>query len=180
MDDVKEVVTPSEVIVPTEEVVEKPEVKAGDKTDPNLLLKSLQEERAKRKELEEKLAEADQHKEPWSDEGKLLQKNIDILKEELAVKDLTIANPALKDKQTEFNEFRSQYPGVGLDKIAKLFLAEHDLLEAPPKRIGLEKSSGGGRTVPDGKVTMKEFDELRTSNYRKYSQMLKSGQAPKE
>ncbi len=165
------------------------QVKPGEKTDPNLLLESLQNERDKRREKEDRIKELEQEltlakrttepTEAFSDEGKLLQKQIVSLKDELALKDVSAQYPALKDKSKEFEEFRKDYPGVSLEKSAKLFLAENDLLETPKTRIGLEKPSGGGRTQPTG-TTLKEFDEIRVTNPRKYREMLKAGKSPRE
>jgi hypothetical protein len=182
--DVNEV-TPSEVTETATEIAVEPEVKAGDKTEPNLLLKSLKEEREKRRILEAELEKANLEKqdvitEAFSDEGKLLEKQIKVLNETIALKDLSLTYPAITDKRSEFDEFRKDYPGISLDKVAKLFLVENDLLESPKPRMGLEKSTGGGRTAPQTGMTLKEFDGLRTSNFRKYKQILQSGKAPKE
>jgi hypothetical protein len=182
MEDVKEEAVLSETATETTtETVVEPEVKAGDKTEPNLLLKSLHEEREKRRELEKQLELAKEVEitAPISDEGKYLKKQVDSLQEKIALKEVTEQFPALKDKMSDFDEFRKDYPGVELGKAAKLFLAEKDLLETPKPRLGLEKPSGGGRTAPSAGMTVEEFDKLRSSNYRKYVEILKSGKAPR-
>ena len=166
------------------------EVKPGDKTEPNLLLKSLQEERElrrveqeKRLELEAQLLALQSVPDPdvYSDEGKALQQEISTLKgqvqaitEEKVLGELIAKHPAIKDKLSEFNEFRKDYPSDKLASAAKLFLAENDLLEVPVRK-GLEKSSGGGRTAPQQGMTEAEVKTLRETNFRKYSSLVKSG-----
>lgn len=165
-----------------EEVVETTEpvsqVKAGDKTEPNLLLASLQEEREKRRLLEEELSALKANSntdEVFSDEGRLLQQKIASLEEKIEMKELIEKNPALKDKSNEFNEFKRQYPGVSVDKLAKLFLSENDLTESVQPRKGLEKASGGGRVQPKEGMTADDVSNLRNTNFRKYMQLVKEG-----
>lgn len=177
--EVIEQVTPVEVVT---ETVPKP----GEKTDSALLLKSLQEERNKRKQLEADLAleRAKERSEQvaFSDEGKSIlsvvnkvQTELESTKKELAMKDLVIANPALKDKGQEFEDYLSQNPGMRLETAAKAFIIENDLVEAPPTRKGLEKASGGGRTQPQTGMTPGEIDNLRVTNYREYAKRIKNG-----
>lgn len=177
--EVIEQVNPVEVVT---ETVPKP----GEKTDSALLLKSLQEERAKRKQLEDDLAieRAKERSEQvaFSDEGKSILKVVDSVKselestkKELAMKDLVIANPALKDKGQEFEDYLSQNPGMRLETAAKAFIIENDLVEAPIQRKGLEKASGGGRTVPQQGMTSDEIDNLRVTNFREYSKRIRNG-----
>lgn len=167
-----------------EEVQEAQPVKAGDKTEPNLLLKSLQEERERRRLLEEELQALKQsttETDIVSDEGKILKSNISSLeseikaiKEEKVLSELQSKFPALKDKSAEFNEFRRSYPGSNPESVAKLFLVENDLLETPPRK-GLEKATGGGRVVPQSGMSPSEIKDLRETNFRKYSQLVKDG-----
>lgn len=166
-----------------EETQPQTQVKAGDKTEPNLLLKSLQEERAKRKELEQLLAKQNSPDvEVFSDEGKALKSQIDSLKaqitslnEERLLSSVQSKYPALNDKMSEFQEFRESYPNANIDSVAKLFLVENDLLQpkTPPK--GLEKGSTGPRTIPKTGITSDEVKDLRTKDYKKYMEMLMSG-----
>ena len=167
----------SQEVEPTIETVVEPTVEAGSKTDSALLLKSLQEEREKRRELEQVLASQQVQPEfdAFSDEGKAIKGELEALKESLVLKELHDKFPALKDKSDEFNEFRKDYPSVPLDKVSKLFLAEKDLLEVPMKRKGLEQASGGGRNVPATGPTPDEIANLRNTNYRKYLDMVKQG-----
>lgn len=83
--------------------------------------------------------------------------------------------PAIQDKLSEFDEFRREYVGIGLDKVAKIFLVEKDLLEESPKRKGLEKASGGRRTPPPSASTNDDVKRLRENNYREYVKQIRSG-----
>lgn len=169
-----------------EEVVtesSQPQVKAGDKTPPNELLASLQKERAKRKELEQLLAKQNSPDiEVFSDEGKALKSQIDLLKEQLTslneekiLSSVLSKYPAIADKINEFNEFKESYPNANMDSVAKLFLVENDLLQpkTPPK--GLERGSTGPRTIPKQGMTSEDVKDLRTNNYKKYMDMLIAG-----
>lgn len=178
-DDVKDT-TMSQVEEVTTEIVTEP----GEKTDPALLLKSLHEEREiiKLKEeenvrLKEELQTLqNQPTEAFSDEGKMLQGQIVSLKEEIALKDAREQYPALKDKASEFEQFRKDYPGVDMGKVAKLFLAENDMLEVSIPRKGLERSSGGVRVPTPQGWTPEAIDELRVNNFRAYKAKLQSGE----
>lgn len=193
----EEVITP----LPSEGETEVPEVKppkedsppsAGSKTDPNLLLKSLQDEREKRKgeqeanrllqeELEKLKSSYLSEGEAFSDEGKLLQSKIDSvnkelseLKEETNLQAILAKYPVLKDKLEEFGEFRkTEHPKVKLESVAKIFLAENGLFEQPRK--GLEQPTGGTRTPLTTGMTAEDVKTLRTTNYKKYMEMVRSG-----
>jgi hypothetical protein len=83
--------------------------------------------------------------------------------------------PVLADKKVEFDSYRTQFPTDNFDTVAKLFLAEYDLLPAP-KRKGLEKPGGGQRTIPEsGKMTSDDAKKLRQNNPRQYMKMVKEG-----
>lgn len=189
--DVKEV-TESEVTEGTNEIVQEPEdqtegttqVKAGDKTEPNLLLSSLQEERQKRRELEARLKELETQSdsETFSDEGRLLKQQIDTLKGQIdtlqnakTIEVLQAKYPAIKDKLDEFLEFKKDFPEGKEELAAKSFLIEKDLLEVKPRK-GLERNSGGGKNIPQQGMNVDEIDTLRKTNYRKYAEMIKTGQ----
>ena len=76
--------------------VVKEEATPGTKTDSALLLKSLQEEREKRRELEEELTNLKSSvpsDEVFSDEGKALKSEINILKSELSEVEGTLGPP---------------------------------------------------------------------------------------
>jgi len=182
------VVTPEEVKVDstsTSNVVyagETPQ-KPGSKTDPALLLQALQEEREKRRIEEEKRRMLEKQLQetgiPRSDEGKYLEeklnKEIEALKEQHALEKLEVTYPAIKDKASEFNDYRAQYPGVPLESVARLFLVDKDLIEKPTERKGLEKPTGGGRQTSSGEMTVEEIAELRANNGRKYTKLLLEG-----
>ncbi len=154
----------------------------GSKTDSLLLLKSLQEEREKRRLLEEekKLLEEElesstlSEEDVISEEGKILKKQISTLtekinsiEEEKDFEKLCNKYPILREKTTEFKEFRSsEHPKAKLESVAKLYLAENGLLE--PVRKGLEKPTGGTRIPSVFGMTTEDVKRLRTSNYKKY------------
>ena len=170
----KEVV--NEVPVTEETVVEETtQVEPGEKTDSTLLLKSLKEEREKRRLLEEELLKLNksQEAEVFSDEGLALQRQIKELEGVIEKKEIIEKFPELKDKQDEFEQFRKDYPGVSVEKTAKLFLSENDLIEKPRK--GLEKVSGGMRTPQQTGLSSEEISKLRSTNFRKYSQLVREG-----
>lgn len=185
-----------EPIVNEEQVIEAPKVteevtevkpQPGEKTDSALLLQSLKEEREKRRQLEAELATErtkvqSSEQVAFSDEGKSILKVVDSVKaelegtkKELAMKDLVLANPALKDKRQEFEDYLLSNPGMRLETAAKAFIVENDLVEAPFTRKGLEKASGGGRTQPQTGMSPDETDNLRVSNYREYARRIKNG-----
>jgi len=168
--------------VTTEEVISKA---PGTKTDPALLLKSLKDEREKRKLLEdeiEKLKSSALSDEVMSDEGRALDNKIKSLTAELATlktdstkKDLLILHPVLKDKWSEFEEFLSNpdNKGMNMKTAAKAFLVENGLLE--PRRIGLEKPTSGTRTPIASGMTNEEIKHLRETDYNKYIDLLSKG-----
>src|SRR3990167_10014846 len=160
---------------------------AGDKTPPNLLLKSLQEEREKRKQLEERLTQLESSAlssdEEFSDEGKALRGEIkslagkvSTLESELTKKDVLIAHPVLQEKWSEFEEFRADpdNKGMNLRTAAKAYLIENGLLDVPRK--GLEKPTGGPRVPQTSGMTADDVKILRTTNFKKYQEMLAKGQ----
>lgn len=169
----------------------KPEVKPGEKTDPALLLQSLQQERLKVKDLEtakttlERELEVIRNKpEPsaFSEEGKMLEERIDTLSDQIerlkdqnAVKDLVIEFPALKEKTAEFEEFRKKYPGVDLKDIAELYLTRSGLLSQAKKPKGVEPASGGTHQPPQKRWTPEAVTQLMQTNFREYKRLLQSG-----
>lgn len=157
----------------------------GEKTDSALLLKSLQDERDKRRDAEAEVARLKTQQEPGdivSDEGKVLLTKITDLETELKNRKmnetlgaLQETYPALKDKATEFQTYLSENPGVNPAMAAKAFLVDNNLIETPSRR-GLEKTTGGTREAPKQGMTPEEVDDLRVNNYRKYSDMIRKGQ----
>lgn len=132
--------------------------------------RALEEELANRNLTE--LDDADPVMQKLSEFDKRFQR----IEEEKDLAILEVKYPAIKDKRAEFDEYRTQYAGIKLESVAKLFLAEHDLLGEAPKRKGLEKAGGGARTVPKpGSMSGEEARNLRTSNYREYTKQIKEG-----
>ena len=165
----------------------------GSQTDPALLLKSLQEEREKRRqdgetitnlstritELEETLSSSDN----FSDEGKTLKVEIDGLKSQvkdlttnLTKKDILIEYPILKEKSEDFEKFLTdpENKGMSLKTAAKAFLTENGLLDV--KRIGLEKPTGGQRVPVSTNMSQEEIKHLRETNFKLYQQKLERGE----
>jgi hypothetical protein len=180
---------PSEGTKPTEAPNEVgAPVAPGSKTDSELLLKSLHEEKEKRRILEEKLRIAEEKttspfpEEQHSDEGKALKKEIEAvsakLKEMEEAKELDGLQsqyPILREKAAEFETFKAEYPRTKLANVAKLFLAENDLLE--PSRKGLEKTTGGNKTAaPSEGMTAEDVKILRETNPAKYRDMIMKDQ----
>lgn len=153
-----------------------PATQPGDKTESALLLESLQEERRKRKELEDKLNNLTTtipSDEVYSDEGKVLQSKIESLEEKLELQELKERFPQLKEMSSEFQEFRKDFPRHKGENVAKLFLSEKGLLE--PARKGLEKPTGGPHVPLSQGMTQEDVKRLRETDYRKYKDMLSKG-----
>lgn len=155
----------------------------GAKTDPTLLLKALQEEREeKRRERELRIAaeEALHAKEALADdldlpEGDQALLRVKVLEDQMALRDISEKLPVLKDNLKEFDDFRKEYPGVSIEKAAKLFINEKGLDKETKERKGLEQPTGGGRTVPQTGMSEEEISNLRNTNFRKYSEMVRNG-----
>ena len=161
-----------------------PVVQPGSKTPPELLLKSLQEERDKRKELEDRitLLETSNSSDVFSDEGKALQRKIDEQDEKIktilqdnAKKDVLISNPVLKEKWEEFEAYRAlpDNQGMNLKTAARAFLLDEGLLE--PQRKGLEKTTGGPRVPLTQGMSAEDVKNLRENDPRKWREMLQRG-----
>ncbi len=170
----------------TEEVTEvKPQ--PGEKTESALLLKSLHEEREKRRQLEAELeAERIRNTMPTaqvvSDEGKMLDTKIAALeaevratRQEREMASITAKFPAIQDKSEEFEQFKLDNPGMRLETAAKAFLVENDLLEPAQPRKGLERSTGGGRAPVSTGMSPEDIDDLRVNNYNEYARRIKAG-----
>ena len=194
---VKEPLTPAlpsngtpPTVVPEETT---PPAPAGSKTDSELLLKSLHEEREKRKleaektklleeELELLKSSVPSENEVFSDEGKVLKKEISTLtekinsiEEEKNLEKLYNQYPLLREKAEEFKEFRkAEHPRAKLESVVKLYLAENGLLE--PVRKGLERPTGGPKIPPTSGMTAEDVKTLRQTNFKKYQEMLMKGQ----
>lgn len=167
----------------------------GSKTESELLLKSLQEERDKRRIMEEekKILEEELNNykssipdtDVFSDEGKMLQKQFDNkisslevklaqLEEEKQIDKICLKYPLLREMIDDFKEYRqSEHPKAKIESVAKLFLVEKELYE--PERKGLEKTTGGSRSpIPVG-MTSEDVETLRKTDYKKYKKLLMEG-----
>lgn len=171
-----------------------PESEPGSKTPAENQLAAIHEERRMRKEAEERARVAEEalqqrqglapsiDDEEWSDEGKMiiekhlkpLQETVSRLTEQLSMKDIFEKYPALKDKQSEFNEFRSSHPTYSSEDAAKIFLADNGLL-APNRRKGIEEPRGGQRTPPSVGMTTADIEHLRKTDYKRYLKLLEEG-----
>lgn len=170
----------------------------GGQTPESHLYAALQEERKLRKEeaeramlLEQELAKlksppqapsAILEEEDMSDEGKALRKEISALNEKMSLMErdrqlerLSIQYPALVDMKDEFEKFATDYPRHKLENVAKIFLAEKNLLTAEPARKGLERPTAGPKTPPSSKVLEDDVKRLRETQPRKYLKMLRDG-----
>ena len=176
-----------------EELIEdKAQPAPGSKTESELLLKSLQEERDKRRDLEAHQRELEEEllefkssvpaDEVYSDEGRLLKKELDSIKgalssfkEERELERVYAQYPLLKEKSQEFENFRKEeHPRAKIESVAKLYLAENGLLES--KRRGLETPTGGDRVPIKTGMSIEEVKHLRENNYKKYLELLKKDQ----
>ena len=163
-----------------EEAQQEP-AQAGDKTDPNLLLKSLREERERRRLLEERVVQLESSVSSESTDNSTedmgqLRTELSEIKSKLNKREILDSYPVLKEIWQEFEEFRDNpdNKGMNLKTSAKAFLVEKGLLE--PSRKGLEKGTGGTRVPMSTGMTTEEIKKLRETNYRKYEDMLMKGQ----
>lgn len=158
----------------------------GSKTPEANLYAALAEERRLRKEAEDKINQimnTTNLSEPEfiSDEAKLLKGHIDTLntelnqiKEDKALDALCTQYPTLKETLDEFKEYRrAEHPRAKIESVAKLFLAEKGLLEG--RRVGLENPTGGDRQPVKSGMTADDVKILRTTNPKKYKEMLLRG-----
>jgi len=151
---------------------------------------ALNEERLKRKELENQLKQIQLNsvspeipEESLSDEGRLLKQQIEeqnkkiaFLLEDQNKERLFNKYPILQDKEDEFNDFKLQYPGVPTDKVAKLFLSENGLSETAPKRKGLERPTSGPKNQREEVLTGQDVDRFMKGDEKKLQKMIMSGQ----
>ena len=181
---------PIEAIVPEKEDVVEPALAPAVKTPSNELLAALKEERAKRKEVEQKLKTLETSSQSFdldddalSDEGRVLKRQIETLQGQLGTVTSNLEQervfaefPQLKEKASEFDTFKADYPGVPMGKIAKLYLAENDLLNPPRVRKGLERPTGGARVAEPSGTSAAEIDRLMKNEPKKFARMLQNGE----
>ena len=110
------------------------------------------------------------------DKVKQLESTVNDLKATLYKKEVLEAYPHLKDTWNDFESFREleDNKGMNMRTAAKAFTVEKGLLE--PSRKGLEKPTGGGRAPVLSAMSSEEASKLRTTDFKKYREMLKNGQ----
>lgn len=131
-------------------------------------------------ELEEaKVSEEDDGEEYWDDKiekkVKSLETELASFKETQTLQVLLSKYPALRDKQVEFDEFRNEYPQLELEKVAKVFLVENNLINANTERKGLEKATSGEKGAVKKGMSEEDVKRLRETQPRKYEKMLRDG-----
>lgn len=103
-----------------------------------------------------------------------LNKKLAAIEEKAQMETVLSQHPNIKEFAQEFDEFKEEYQGFPLDKVAKLFIAEKGINETT-KRKGLEKAGGGTRTPSPDKMTSDDVKRLRETNFREYKKLLQSG-----
>ena len=178
-----EPLTPS--VEPAVTAVPTPEVNPFEAQNKQLFARATRAE-DEAKELKAKISELTSQQVPSETVGfdyeddtkekvKALEEQFNAIQEKAELDALYAQYPPIKDKASEFDEYRKDYPRHKLGNVAKLFLAENDLLETTP-RVGLESPTGGARVAPtNGKMTAEDVSRLRRTNYNAYRQMLKEG-----
>lgn len=150
---------------------------------------ALFEERQARKELEEKLeklsAPPTDSGEIYSDEGKALKGEISSLNEKLRTiekreqrREAEVEFPFLKDKRQEFDVFLEDEENkrLSVKKAAKLFAAELGFLgDNEPARVGLEKPTGGGQTIPEPTYSAEDVRDMMKNDWRRYERLIREG-----
>ena len=98
------------------------------------------------------------------------------------------SNPSLQGKEQAFRQFalKPQYRGVPMELLVDSFLQKNAPAPTPtPKpaepKPGLETGNGGPRvTETSKKYTAEELKTIRETDYRRYMEIVKSGQADLE
>lgn len=155
----------------------------GDATPENRLYAALEEERQLRKKLQKELQSLKKSSDDdITDSDATAVEKLERLSEKIASLERRVEMdavlskyPQLKEKLTEFGEYRDDLPDLPLDRAATLYLAENGLLSNSPKRKGLEKAGGGDKSPQPIGMTTDELRKLRTEQPRKYIQMIRSG-----
>ena len=142
---------------------------------------ALEEERAKRKELEEQIKNTsatleEPDEDVYSDEGKVLKGEIKALNERIragerkeARREAEASFPVLREKREDFDAFLE-------DEENKRLSVQNLLASEPPVREGLEKPSGGGQSPPEPKFSNEEIAHLMKTDWKKYEKLLRSGE----
>lgn len=177
---VREDAKPQEVQTSKEERAEQ----KGAATPERNLYAALEEERRMRREMQEELKKLKDSKvetqpEEFSDEGRVLKGEVDSLREEVStlkeremLAGIYSLYPAISEAKAEFDDFRKDYVGFPLERVARVFLAEKGLdIE---KRKGLEVPTGGSR-APASDMTEEDLKRLRVNNPRRYLKLIQEG-----
>jgi hypothetical protein len=188
MDKETEVATTSEETVeeeltPEEEGADEPKAEESEIEVKNRqLYERAKKAEAEAKELKARLLERESEEDSYephdsrlTDKIKELDSKLSAIQEKAALDNLYLKYPILKDKFVEFDEYRLQNPGMSMEVGAKAFLVEHDLLNATPKRKGLEKAGGGRKTAPTTSMSVEDAKRLRENNYAEYKKQLMAG-----
>lgn len=111
------------------------------------------------------------------DDGKFVtREEFSTVQAELEVSKVKEKYPVVKEVWQEFEDYcrEPDNKGMSLNTAAKAFLTEKGLIE--PKRQGLERGTGGPRTPVSTGMTTEEVKTLRETNYKKYREMVRTGQ----
>ncbi len=147
---------------------------------------ALDEERRKRKDLEKKLKQLESSSsvipdDQLSDEGRLLKQEIQKAQDKISEleaekqRDQVYSKyPQIADKAGEFEDFREEYPTLPLEKVAKLFIAEKNLFDAP-KRKGLERPTSGPKTQHDEEFSSDDISRLMKGDEKKFVKLIRQG-----
>lgn len=171
----------------------------GARTPEHRLYAALEEERRmrkeeelRRKELELELArvqERDVHSQPSAlhpaIEDDELRAHIERLEGEIfTIKRTTELEkvyqefPDLAAHADEFSEFRKDYPGIELRKVAKFFLIDKGVTGT--SRKGLLEPSGGARVAPQPTLSKEDVKRLRETEPRRYLKLIREGKIKAE
>ncbi len=175
--------TPEEVNFEREQITANGDtpIVPGSQTDSALLLTKLQDERKKRRDLEDEIQTlkgappAPASTQPAPTDLATLSAEIETLKKDGVRKDLFLEFPLLKERSADFDKYVSdpENAGMSLKTATKAFMVENGL--GAPRRPGLEKPTGGDRVPPSTGMTVDDIRILRETNYKKYIDMLQKG-----
>ena len=106
----------------------------------------------------------------------VLRKELSELKNWKEKSEVLEANPVLKGAWNDFEIFRDseENRGMSIKTAAKAFMIEKGLLD--PQRKGLERPTGGPKITQSPSMNADEITRLRTSDFRKYRDLIKKGQ----
>lgn len=105
-----------------------------------------------------------------------LESKLSEVQAQLNKKEVIERYPVLKDLWNDLESYRAEpeNKGMNLNTAAKSFMLEKGLLE--PTRSGIEKATGGQHAPIMSGMTSEEVENLRKTDYRKYTDMLMKGQ----